>query len=102
MPLSISPEADRTFHYEPPSWARTWDDPRIPLPTDAELLDDLKSIAAAPVDGDLILFAVPEEPERAGDSLRARLTTAFGIAAALATLLYFFGHVIAAWAMGRL
>lgn len=29
MPLSILPEAERTFRYEPPAWARAWEDPRI-------------------------------------------------------------------------
>ena len=101
MPMPVSPEATRTFHYEAPSWARTWDGSPVTLPTDAELLDDLKSISAAPIGSDLILFAAPEEPACAADSLRSRLTAAFGIAAALAALLYFFGHVIAAWAMGR-
>lgn len=31
MPLSHHAEAERTYRYEPPAWARLWDEPQIPF-----------------------------------------------------------------------
>lgn len=101
MLLSTSTDVDRSFRYDPPSWARTWDDPKITLPTDAEFHEELRAYQAKITDPDLILFAVPTE-EGGRTAIVSRLSTALGIGASTAAILYFFGHVIAAWAMGRL
>lgn len=101
MPLSIVPEADHASRYAAPEWARRmWGDPKLDaVLRDVSALPDADEIKR---DADPILFVVADAPAPAIESVWTRLSAAFGYAVACAAILYFFGHVIAAWAMGRL
>lgn len=99
MPLSILPEANRTARYEAPDWARrVWEAPqRGGSPDEAGLPD----AAAIKRDAELVLIAIPDAPAPATEGTCARLSAAFGYFVSCAAILYFFGHVAAAWAFGR-
>lgn len=90
MLLSAPRDHQSSVHYEPPAWAQASFDPQIA----AGLA--LRAAAVAAEDGSELPFAGDPQPTR--DEI---LTGRISVAVVLFALLWFGGHVVAAFAGGQ-